>query len=114
VPTGFRRERVEGRLRRRIEAGANSFGLAEILAKNRSALLWADFAEFDLFAASSPAEGRLTSRTSIPNPTHLAVGSNQPTLAVLDQDDWRGICPAASSATHTKKVGVSSCDSHAE
>jgi hypothetical protein len=114
VPTGFRRERVEGRLRRRIEAGANSFGLAEILTKNRSALLWADFAEFDLFATSPPAEGRLTGRTNIPNPAHLAVGRNQPAIAVLNQDDWRGICPAASSATHTKKVRVSPCDTYTQ
>jgi hypothetical protein len=114
VPTRFGHECVEGRFRRRIEAGANSFGLAEVLAKNQSALLRADFAEFDLFAASPPAEGRLTSRTSIPNPAHLAVGRNQPAVAVLNQDDWRGICPAASSATHTKKVGVSSRNSHAE
>jgi hypothetical protein len=114
VPTGFRRECVKGRIRRRIEAGANRFGLAEIVAKHRSALLRTDFAERDLFAASPSAEGRLTSSTSIPNPTHLAVGRNQPTLAVLNQDDGRGICPAASSATHTKKIRVSSRDSDAE
>jgi hypothetical protein len=63
---------------------------------------------------SRPVEGRLTSRASIPNPAHLAVGRNQPALAVLNQDDWRGICPAAFSATHAKKVGMSSGDSDAE
>lgn len=114
MPTGFRHECVEGRVRRRIEAGANSFGLAEVLAKNRGALLRADFAELDLFAVSPPAEGRLTRRTSIPNPAHLAVGRNQPALAVLNQDDRRGIGPAASSATYSKKVGMSPCDSDAE
>lgn len=114
MPTGFRHECVEGRVRRRIEAGANSFGLAEVLAKNRSALLRADFAELDLFAPSPPAEGRLTRRTSIPNPAHLAVGRNQPALAVLNQDDRRGIRPAASSATYSKKVGMSPCDSNTE
>jgi hypothetical protein len=114
VPTSFRHECVKGRVRRRIGARANRFGLAEILAKNRSALLRADFADFDLFAASPPAEGRLTSRTSIPNPAHLAVGRNQPAVAVLNQDDGRGICPAASSATHTKKVGMSPCNSDTE
>jgi hypothetical protein len=114
VPTSFRHERVKGRVRRRVEARANRLGLAEILAKNRSALLRADFAELDLFAASPPAEARLTGRTSIANPAHLAVGRNQPAVAVLDQDDGRGIRPAASSATHTKKVGVSPCNSDAE
>lgn len=114
MPTGFRRECVERRVRRRIEARANRFGVAEIFAKHWSALLRADFAELDLFVASPPAEGRLTSPPSIPNLAHLAVGRNQPTLAVLNQDDGRGICPAASSATHTKKVGVSSCNSDAE
>jgi hypothetical protein len=114
VPTSFRHECVEGRVRRRIEDRTNSFGLAEVLAKNRGALLRADFTELDLFAASPPAEGRLTRHTSIPNPAHIAVGRNQPALAVLNQDDRREICPAASSATHTKKVGMSSCDSDAE
>ena len=114
MPTRFRHKCVEGRFRRRIEARANSFGLAEILAKNRSAFLRADFAELDLFAASPSAEGCLTRGTSIPNPAHLAVGRNQPALAVLNQDDRRGIRPAASSATHTKKVGMSPCDSDTE
>jgi hypothetical protein len=114
VPAGFRHERVDGRVRRRVEARADRFGLAEIRAKNRSALLRADFAEFDLFVVSPPAEGRLTSRSSVQNPAHLTVGRNQPAAAVLNQDDWRGICPAASSAAHTKKVGVSFCDSDAE
>ena len=114
MPTSFRHECVERRVRRRIEARANRFGLAEILAKNRSALLRADFAELDLFAASPPAEGRLTRGTSIPNPAHLAIGRNQPALAVLNQDDRCGIPPAASSATHTKKVGMPPCNSDTE
>jgi hypothetical protein len=114
VPTSFRHKRVEGRVRRRIEARANSFGLAKVLAKNRGALLRADFAELDRFAASPPAEGRLTSRPSISHPAHLAVGGNQPTLTVLNQDDGRGICPAASSATHTKKVRMSPCDTYTQ
>jgi hypothetical protein len=114
VPTSFRHECVEERVRRRIEARANGFGLAEVLAKNGGAFLRADFAQLDLFAVSPPAEGRLTRGTSIPNPAHLAVGRNQPALAVLNQDDRRGIRPAASSATHTKKVGMSPCDSDTE
>ena len=114
MPTSFRHECVEGRFRRRIEARANSLGLAEVLAKNRGAFLRADFAELDLFAASPPAERRLTCGTSIPNPAHLAVGRNQPALAVLNQDDRRRVCPAASSARHTKKVGMSTCDTDAK
>ena len=85
MPTSFRHECVERRVRRRLEARTNSFGLAEVLAENRSGILRADFAELDLFAASPPAEGRPTRRTSIPNPAHLAVGRNQPPIAVLNQ-----------------------------
>jgi hypothetical protein len=102
MPTSFRRESVQGRFRRGIEARANSFGLTEVLAKNRGTFLRADFAELDLFAASSPAEGRLTGHTSVPNPAHLTVGRDQPALAVLNEDDWSGIRPTASSARHTK------------
>ena len=114
MTTRFRRECVQGRVRRRVEARANGFGLAEVLAKNGGAFLRADFAELDLVAASPPAERRLTRRTSIPNPAHLAVGRNQPALAVLNQDDRRGVCSAASSATHTKKVGMSPSDTEAK
>lgn len=88
--------------------------MAEVLAKDGGALLRADLAEFDLFAAAPPAEGRLTRGTSIPNPAHLPVGRNQPALAVLNQDDRCRVCAAASAARHTKKVGMSTCDTDAK
>jgi hypothetical protein len=92
VPVGFGCECVEGGVWCYVEERPYDLDLAEVLPKDRGALLGADFADLDRFLVSPSAQGDLTSGAGILNPAYVAVGRNQPTLVILDQDEREWCC----------------------
>ncbi len=106
MPAGLGRERLKRRLRRHIEERTNDPDPAEVLAKNRSGLLRADLAHPDLLVAPPPAQRRPARGANIPNPANLTVRSNQPPLAILNQDHRCRVRPATSSPAHTQQIGA--------
>jgi hypothetical protein len=64
MPPGFGHERLKRRVRRRIKERPNNADLAQIVAKNRRALLRADLANLDLLAAPTPTQRRPPRRSA--------------------------------------------------
>jgi hypothetical protein len=81
------RELCERRVRVHVEERAHDWHSLEVSLQDRGGLLSADFLDRQSLGATGPGELHLAGSASVADPADVAVWSDEPTPAVLDQDD---------------------------